>query len=51
MQQNRRCSLCSDIDETINHIKMQQSSARREQVETQLGGRVYPLGIVQEIKI
>ena len=48
-QQNSKCRLCADRDETINHIIMQQICAKRIQDLTQFGGEHDLLGIVQEI--
>ena len=48
-QQNSRCRLCGDRDETINHISECSKSAQKNW--TRLGGQGDPLGILQEIWI
>ena len=47
-QQNNKCWLCGDINETINHIN---ECSKQAQKEIRLGGKGDLLGIVQEIKI
>ena len=50
-QQNSKCRLCSDRDETINHIISECSKLAQKEVqgETRLGGQGDPLGNMQEI--
>ena len=47
-QQNIRCRLCDDRDETINHIISECSKLEQKEYKTG-GGQGYPLGIVQEV--
>ena len=48
MQQNSKCRLYGDRDETINHIREFSKLAQKD-YKTRLGGQGDPLGIVQEI--
>ena len=49
MQQNSKCRLCGDRDETVNHIINKYS--KLAQKEYDWVGKGSPLGIVQKIKI
>ena len=51
MQQNSKCRLCGDRDETINHIISECSKLAQREYKTRhrLGGQGDPLGNVQEV--
>ena len=51
MQQNSRCRLCGDRDETTNHIISECSKLAQKEYKTRHDwvGKLNPLGIVQEI--
>ena len=52
MQQNNKCRLCDESDETIKSYKrMQQPNTKRVQDETRQDGEGNQLGIVQEVSI
>ena len=48
-QQNSKCRLCSDRDETINHIISECSKLAQKEYKTRHDGRGDALGDVQEI--
>ena len=48
-QQNSKCRLRSDRDETINHIISKCSKLAQKEYKTRLGGLSDPLENVQEI--
>ena len=47
-QQNSKCRLCGERDETINHV-ISERSKRAQNGWTRMGGQGDPLGNVQEI--
>ena len=48
-QQNSRCSLFSDRNETINHIISKCSKRAQKEYKTRLGRQGDSLGIVQDV--
>ena len=51
-QQNRRCKLCDDRDEAINHIITNAANKYRKSIRlVMMDGQGNPLGIVQEIEV
>ena len=50
-EQNSRCGLCGDGDETINHIISECSKLAQKEYKVRLGGQSESLGIVQEIEV
>ena len=52
-QQNNRCKLCGDIDETINHMISERSKLAQKEYKTRttLVRQGDPLRTVQEIEI
>ena len=52
-QQNSQCMLCSDRNETVNHVINECSKLVQKNYKTRHDwvGKVKPLGIVQEIEI
>ena len=53
LQQNRKCRLCGDKDDTINHIISKCSKLAQKEYKTRHNwvGKNDPLGTVQEIVI
>ena len=46
-QQNNKCRLCSDRDETVNHISESRKLAQKEYKARHVGWQGDPLGYMQ----